>query len=502
MVRPQPPLPQLPALDGRRVLRLSAAPALVVALTAFARTAAALVAAALIVAATGCGAAGSRPAPAAHAAQPSVLIVVVDALRADRVGAYGYPLETTPTIDRLAADPDAVLFERHYVQGTWTKISTASLFTGLFAFQHGVMEGHEPVPGQQERYFTTQVLDDSLETLAERLKALSYATFGVTKSRHLMPEYGFAQGFTEFYGPHKETSDATRVARVLEIAGRVEAPFFGYLHLAGSHHPFPPSVRDEAFMRRHGFAYDERARMAAGVSFHTADIKHAINRGELRLEPDDVRFLGLVYDARTRKVDAEYLAELVEGLKRRKVYDDLLLVVTADHGEELYEHGGYSHGHALWNEVVHVPLVVKFPRGRRPAALPPRVAYLTRAIDVYPSLLAFGGHPVPPELPGEDVFDGTGPRFALAEHPGEWALVEGGDKLIEGKAGPRLYDLAKDPRETRDLAASDAARLETMRLVHRGLLHTVAVKPRDARWIETELDSGDVEALKGLGYLK
>ena len=456
----------------------------------------------LLAAATACGPVGSTTAPAATAARPSVLIVVVDALRADRVGAYGYPLETTPTIDRLAADPDAVLFRHHYVQGTWTKTSTASLFTGLFAFQHGVMEGHEPTKEGQERFFTTQVLDGSFETIAERLKGVGFSTFGVTKSRHLLAEYGFGQGFEQFFGPHQTSSEGKRVDKVLEIVARAEAPFFGYLHLAGPHHPYPPSSRDEAFMKRHGFPYDEAARMAAGVSFHTAEIKDRINDGPLRLTPDDVKVLNLVYDAATRRVDERFVADLVEGLVKLKVYDNTLLIVTADHGEELYDHAGYSHGHALWEEVIHVPLIVKFPRGKRPAGLPREVGFVTRSIDLYPSILAFDGQRIPPELPGEDIFDGGGPRFAFSERKGEWALIAEGYKLIEGKAGPQLFDLAKDPGERVNLAPGDAERLAMLRLVTEGLRHNVAVQPREADWIGTELDEEDVEALKGLGYMR
>jgi len=289
---------------------------------------------------------------------------------------------------------------------------------------------------------------------------------------------------------------------VLEIVARAEAPFFGYLHLAGPHHPYPPSSRDRSFMKRHGFPYDEEARVAAGVNFHTAEIKDRINDGKLRLAPDDVRFLSLVYDAATRRVDEKFLSRLLEGLKEQQVYDNMLLIVTADHGEELYDHAGYSHGHALWEEVIHVPLIVKFPRGRRPAGLPGEAGFPTRSIDLYPSILAFDGQRIPPELPGEDIFDGSGPRFAFAERKGEWALITDGYKLIEAEAEPRLFDLAKDPGETVNLASADAERLAMMRLVTEGLRHNVVVQPREADWIGTELDKEDVEALKGLGYMR
>ncbi len=456
----------------------------------------------LLAAALSCGRSRPPAAPAATAARPSVLIVVVDALRPDRLGCYGYPLETSPAIDRLAADPDAVLFRHHYAQGTWTKTSTASLFTGLFAFQHGVMEGHEPTGEGQERFFTTQVLDDGLETMAERLHGLGFSTFSVTKSLHLLREYGFAQGFDEYFGPHEVASDGKRVEKVLELIGRAEAPFFGYVHLAGTHHPFPPNGRDPGYMERHGFPYDEPARIAAGVSFQTADTKDRILEGKLRLEPDDVKFLNLIYDATTRRVDEKFVARLIEGLKELKVYDNMLLILTADHGEELYDHAGYAHGHAVWEEVIHVPLIVKFPRGARPAALPRQAGFLSRTIDLFPSLLAFAGQRVPPELAGENRFDGSGARFAYSERKGEWALIADGYKLIDDGTAPKLFRLDQDPGERVNLAADEPARVAEMRLAVEGVRRSVKVQPRAADWIGTELDPADVEALKGLGYMK
>lgn len=455
----------------------------------------------LIAAGLACSPAPPATPPAATAERPSVLIVVVDALRADRVGAYGYPLDITPTIDALAADPEAVLFRRHYVQGAWTKPSTASLFTGLFAFQHGVREGHEPEEGK-ERTFTTQVLDDGFPTIAERLRDAGFATFGVVKSRHLLPEYGFAQGFESYFGPEEVDSDTGRVDKVLGIVSRSKAPFFGYLHLAGPHHPFPPKGRDPEFMKRHGFPYDEAARIAAGVDFTRAAIKDEILEGRVRLEPEDARYLNLLYDAVTRRVDTGDVARLIEGLKRLGIYDNTLLVLTADHGEELYDHEGYAHGHALWDEVIRVPLIVKFPKGTRPPGLPREIETPTRAIDLLPSILAFARLPASPELPGEPLFDGTADGFVYSESKTGWAVVADGHKLIEDERGTRLFDLASDPAERVDLSPERTERVATMRAAAEALRQTVAVKPRDAEWIETELDEEAIEALRSLGYAR
>jgi len=455
----------------------------------------------LLAAALACSPARPTAAPAATAEKPSVLIVVVDALRADRVGCYGNPLGLTPTIDALAADPDAVLFRRHYVQGAWTKPSTASLFTGLFAFQHGVMEGHEPREGSGHS-FTTQVLDDDLLTMAERLRDAGFSTFGVVKSQHLLPEYGFAQGFEAYFGPEDVDGDTKRVDKVLEIVSRSQAPFFGYLHLSGPHHPFPPAGRDPEVMKRDGFPYDEKARIAAGVDFTRAAIKDEILEGRLTLEPDDVRYLNLLYNAVTRRVDTGDVARLIDGLKKLGVYDNTLLVLTADHGEELYDHGGYAHGHALWEEVIHVPMIVKFPRDARPSALPRDFGTATRAIDVLPSLLRFARLPAAPELPGEDIFDGTSDDFVYSQSKTGWAVLAGGRKLIEDLPRTRLFDLAADPGERTDLAPAEPERVATMRAAADALRQTVAVKPRDADWIDTELDEEAIEALRSLGYAR
>jgi arylsulfatase A-like enzyme len=445
-----------------------------------------------------------QPAPAPSPAA-NILVVVLDACRPDRMGCYGYDRETTPAIDALAADPDTVLFRRHYVQGAWTKASTASLFTGLFAFQHGVLRGDvmeetEDRPG----VFLTSVLDARFDTMAERLGGLGYHTFAVVKSRHLTPALGFAQGFEDYHSPEEVHDDGQRVAKVLELAGAARRPFFGYLHVSGCHHPFPESRRHPAVMERYGAepAYDEKARQAAGVDFTDSEIKHRILDGEVRLEPEDVGFLGLVYDAELRQVDENQVLALVAGLRERGLYDDTLVVLTADHGEELYEHGGYAHGHALWDEVVHVPLLVKFPRGRRPAALGREVSAVTQSVDLLPSLLAFSGAPPAPELPGADIFGG-GPRgFAFSQTKDRWALVQDGHKLIDDGTDARLFDLEADPGERQDLALARPERVAAMRLAVDALRQHVAIGPADAPAVETQLDPEAVEALRGLGYVR
>ena len=120
----------------------------------------------------------------------------------------------------------------------------------------------------------------------------------------------------------------------------------------------------------------------------------------------------------------DHVRTIIEGLKSAGRYDDTLLIISADHGEELYDHGGYAHGHALWNEVIRVPLIVKFPRGWKPEGLGPNVPATTQAIDLMPTLLDFVGAEPVDDLPGSEIFYGAGRGFAYSETADEWTLVQ------------------------------------------------------------------------------
>jgi arylsulfatase A-like enzyme len=452
----------------------------------------------------GCGAAGVE-AGAASPPRPGILIVVVDAMRADRLGCYGYGRATTPAIDELALDPDAVVYRGHHVQGAYTKPSVASLFAGVYAFQHGVLWGHamreDPArPG----LLPTQELRPGFDTMAERFDRLGYRTFAVVKSHHLVPRYGFAQGFDEYVGASLKGDDR-RVDETLRLAQQGPGPWLGYVHLDGAHHPFPPAHRDPAFMDRYREeacqGYDEAAHAAEGADFTTAEIRFAIYEGRMGLDPQEVAFLGLVYDAKLRRAD-EHVGRLLRGLKDSGRYDETLIIVTADHGEELYDHGGYAHGHALWQEIIRVPMVVKFPRGGRPGSLGPEVTDLTQAIDLLPSLLSYAGETPGPELPGADVFTGSPRGFAFCETSDEWALVQGGLKLIDGGAKPLLFDMAADPAERADLASSRPREVERLRQAAQALHEVVAIRPGAAPLVESQLSPEAIEALRSLGYVR
>ncbi len=169
----------------------------------------------------------------------NIYLIVLDACRADKIGCYGSGRETSPSIDALARDPDSVVFRRHYVQGSWTKPSMASLFSGLHCRQHRLFIDIEK---QKEASFPrsvlTQSLSDEIDTMAERLREAGFETFAVLSNPHLDPRYRFDQGFVHYrWLPGKKSNDRKRVQTFLEMSRQSREGHFAYLHLTGCHCP-------------------------------------------------------------------------------------------------------------------------------------------------------------------------------------------------------------------------------------------------------------------------
>ena len=443
---------------------------------------------------------GVPDARASAPASGNVAIIVLDACRADKMGCYGFGRPTTPNIDQFARDPDATVFPRHYVQGAWTKPSVASMFSGAYVKQHGVVLNHKDNKKKSAwRKYLTQVLSGDYDTLAERMKRLGFRTLGVVKSFHLDAKYGFSQGFDVYEGPDRIHSDVDRIDRFLDLASTPGAPFFAYVHLNACHLPFEAADRDADYMASFAVAYDEQARQAEGLDFTTSELVAEIKRGGRRLTKEDRAFLNLIYEAKMRRVDRLLVSRLLEGLKSRGLYDSTLILLTADHGEQLYDHESYGHGNALWEEVVHVPLIVKFPKGTRPA--PAGVPGLTEAVDFLPAIVSWAGGPPDESLPGHRFLQGEYGSFVLGETKNDWFYTDGDIKAMGGRSS-HLFRLSSDPLESDDHFAQDpathlalTARIEAVMKMYEPLAH--APTP-----IEIELSPEEEKNLKSLGYLK
>lgn len=451
--------------------------------------------------------ASDEPAASDNADPPSILIVVLDACRADRLSPYGFPRTTSPTLAAVGEDPDTVIFRRHYVQAPWTKPSTASLFTGLPVSQHKVYRGHKrKVKRDAPESYVTDRLSTDRETMAERMKKAGLSTFGVVWGRQLEPEYGFAQGFDEYF-THEVKTDDDRLAKTLELARSIEKPFFGYVHIEGCHLPFPKHDRHEKYMAEHGIEYDEATRIQEGVNFAKGTLVFEINQRRLPLSEEDTAFLDLTYQAKTRRMDEEFVQPLLEGLRESGLDENLVLIFTADHGEELYEHGKYGHSQAIWDEIIHVPLLVRFPKGKRPESLPKTVDVPTQQIGLLPSLLDIVGLPKDPSLPGANILAGETPPYAVTEMSPIWgargyAVIEGDYKLLHMGGGNQLSNLKDDPGEKKNLAASDAGRAALMSAKGLSLKRHFNEMQSAAPEIDVKLDPKAVEQLRALGYME
>jgi arylsulfatase A-like enzyme len=457
-----------------------------------------------------------RPRVGADDGAPNILLVVLDTCRADKLGSYGFERKTTPALDELARDPDAVTFLNHYAPASWTKPSVASIFSGLFPSDHGVVAGVlATAEGAAESRYRTQVLSPEVATIAEALSDAGFYTFGVVPPYHLGAEYGFDQGFAEYRGSTTWPGGDRQMLNIATaLIEAVHGKFFGFVQFLGCHAPFEPRHRHPDYMASYGFEYDEAARREAGVDFTDVAISRLANRGEVELTEDDVRFLHLLYEAKLRWVDEELIRPLIQTLKDTGRYDETLILITADHGEELYEHGGLAHGHALWNELIHVPLIAKFPKGQRPEQLGSQVTALTSGVDLYPSLLAFAELPSPHGLRGVPALQGVFAQQALAEQARnckpedlepcqfERALITDGFKLIMGPdEDPLLFNMTDDRAERRSLAGELPQRVAGMTGHITELVEADVVKVT-APSIDTQLPKQELNELRGLGYIQ
>jgi arylsulfatase A-like enzyme len=401
---------------------------------------------------------------AAHAAtpaaapRPDIILISIDTLRADHLNTWGYARDTSPRIAAFARN--AIVFEQAWSQSPKTAASHMSLFTGLQPEVHGV---GNPGPSRE-----VTRLSDGIPTLTETLRAAGYRTHGVHGGGNVRDAFGFARGF-ESYVDDPRRSEWPRLAReVVERHGDSGEPLFLFVHTYAVHAPYTPPVAQARRFVDPGYA----GRIVASPDPDALGAWHQRSEAFWKnVDPEsaaDRRHLADLYDAGIAAMDAD-LGGFLEWLAARESWRRTLLVLLSDHGEEFGEHGEFEHK-SLHGEVLHVPLVLRFPDDL-PAHRPRHVSQVVRLIDVLPSLLDYLGLPLPshvegrsllPLLRGEpqpepEVWSQVGAR----ERPGAVraeALRVGDWKLIRGPRGTRLYRLSDDPGEQRDLASSEPAR--------------------------------------------
>jgi arylsulfatase A-like enzyme len=428
---------------------------------------------------------------------PDVIVILADTLRADRLGPYGGPAGLTPFLDALAAS--GTVFTNAYSTTSWTNPAIASLFTSRYPSQHHVVRFDSRLPADEV-------------TLAERLASERYRRVGFLGNFRLMAELGFAQGFDAWFP--RMIRDKVRARHLTQEAIRfydqqlaprpwsrwTRRPLLLYLHLMDPHAPYdPPPAAREAHVPV----------APAGVSGAEANAKLLAQRwGEL--SDDEVAYLAALYDAEIASMDAQ-LARLFRRLGRRGLLDNAIVVVTADHGEEFREHGWLTHGTALYQESVRVPIILTgpgVPAGRV-------VADDVSIVDIAPTLLELVGAAPEPRFEGRSLvglmrapadsrdvlleLEPLGTSVEMRRHAA--GLLRDGVALLTppGPTGAaQAFDLRADPGETHpnpEAIAQEAASMSARLRQRRAALATRAGSAETAP-IGAEMR----ERLRALGY--
>ncbi len=425
---------------------------------------------------------------------PPIILIVIDTLRADHLGTYGYARLTSPALDAFARN--GAVFAHAYATSPWTLPTFGSIFTGLLPSQHGA--GAVLSVGPKVLYGK---LADGPVTLGERLHAFGYPTQAIAGNPNLDPRFGVARGF-DGYDYYAGGMDDIRRADVIVdralawIQSRQGAPFFLFIHFFDPHMNYdPPAATRGRFTDAlpHGrlsLPFAESARVRAG---------------RLWLSAEEQEFVRAAYDEEIAFVDLQ-LGRLFAALQAEGIFDRSIVLLTADHGEEHWDHNGFEHGHTLYEELVHVPLIVWGP-GVRPGRIDAPVSL----IDVAPTLLAAAGAPAIGAAPGLSLWPllttGQTPpaRTLLAERPrygpDRSAVIRWPYKaVIDLTGGPsRLFDLDADPGERINLSAKYPGMMASL---YGEATRQAAARPRRAAPKAVTLDNATRERLRALGYLE
>jgi arylsulfatase A-like enzyme len=373
--------------------------------------------------------------------RPNILLIGIDTLRADHLGAWGRTPSLTPSMDRLAGQSDVWLDA--YTAFNVTNPSFVSIQTGLYGKNHGVYDLQTPLP-------------QSHTTLAEHLRGAGYETLAIISASHLGDHNsGLGQGYQEVTRATEHFSGELAVDMALDwIATRKgRNPFFVWLHLFDPHTPHTPPQP---------FALGFRPANASGLDPVRAWVPFR-QPGPRSFDEPVLGGNRDLYDGEVAYLDRQ-IGRLLAFLESRGVLETTLVALVADHGESLGEHGILYRHVGLHDTTTHVPLMIRWPGRERTGR---RIEGLVQSIDLFPTLLEAAGLQVPPE-DGIDLRELTGAgkhgrRAVFAEHSGKLGLMvrtldykyilsQGNTRFIPD--GAYLYDLKADPGETRNLAGT------------------------------------------------
>lgn len=450
------------------------------------------------------------------------ILIVIDTLRADHLGCYGYERETSPHLDTFAER--AVLFEHAYAQAPWTVASVASLLTSYYPQTHGLTHARD-----------NRAIAESIDLLPERLADDGLATAAFVANMTLDETVDFYVGFDEHAivvdesAPYPDEGARINQRAIPFLERHADTSFFLYLQYMDPHDPYnDPAGHHRAFDPDYDGSFDG----SIGPLFDAM-----ARRQPWSLDDRELQNMIARYDGEIRYVD-ERVHEIFETLDRLGIADDTVVVVTSDHGEQFFEHGSLKHGTTIYDEEVRVPLIVRAPGIAREGL---RITNPVALVDIYPTLVelldageppaGIDGRSLVPLLRGDtlergDVFTETAHGWSWKDERMQYnripmtAIVRDRHKLIaiqreefralEPEAeldaidafyNDELYDILDDPRESRNLAPTNPERVERLREPLRSWRESTRARLIPGRTFSNEEREGMQERLRKLGYL-
>jgi arylsulfatase A-like enzyme len=454
---------------------------------------------------------------------PNIILVAVDTLRADYLPLYSSDLPIkTPNLEAFAKD--SVLFKDCFAQASWTKPSFATIFTGLYPESHTATGKDSALP-------------DQVTTFAEVLHEHGYYTQGFANNPNITAALHFDQGFTSYvdlrtnlyFGASPSASNLSlyRILRVVRVRAMDK---LGHLPVIGKHfskmdvHDFyqpGESVNTEVFSWLDSSKAPKDRPFLLFVHYmdpHDPYFDHDTGKAYARAQnshPDAATQLTPMVKAYFDEIvytDRSF-GRLAEGLKKRGLYDNSVIVFTADHGEEMYDHKGWWHGDTLYDEEIHVPLIVKLPKEVKAGEVDTALA---RHIDLAPTMIRLAGLDPAPAMQGKPLFTPAGDFanrdtayvFSQVDFEGntleavrtpDSKLIRANEDNPRGLAPLELYDVAQDPKETQNLGGKGDARetaLGEVMMGMRGVIQANAAEPV----MRQELSQDLKDQLGAIGY--
>ncbi len=440
----------------------------------------------------------------------NVILISLDTLRADRLGCYGYYKDTSPSIDKFASE--AVLFLNTFSQAPWTLPSHMSMLTSLNLINHQVYEH-------------TDKLNDDVPTLADVLRWNDYFTTAFTGGVLVSSEYGFAKGFDMYYEdfPNDTPENLCQIAKDWMNRNK-EKKFFLFLH---TYQPHDPYSNENAYGKT--FIDEESKWQKIDLLKLLREVQSAKPLKYRPMPEDEKENIIALYDGEIRYTDECLIKPLIDELKSLDLYERTMIIITSDHGEEFYEHEKWVHGEHLYNELIHVPLIIKFPYSKHKGK---RIENNTSSIDIVPTILEelnidysrleFDGKSLIKMIKGKENDDRISFAAETRYYESSWcfpkiSVLYGRYKLIltgkealeradesailKNRRKLEIYDVRKDPFERNNLLnREEVTARDLIQVLYKN--YYKKGEKKELRTTQITIDKELKERLKALGYIR